>query len=314
MRKLVSICIPTYKQTEYLKRCLDSILQQDFKDFELIISDDTPDDSIEVFLKSILKNQSYSYSRNYPSLGMPENWNVGIGKAEGKYIKIMHHDDFFTRADSLKLMVEEIERKQSSFLFCQTDVWHVKTDIHHIHKISLKQLDLLKRKPQFLFFKNMIGAPSATLYINNKAFTYDIQLKWLVDIDLYMQYLFHSQKLAYLNLPLISTAHDIEGQVTGSVINDKEIQIREHVLLFNKIKKHKINERGFASFFDYLFFKYDVQSYAELQRIVPEADENKQFFKKIIESVGNNRSWKWLKKRLFESRYNNYIFKFEQFI
>ncbi|MCD6019423.1 MAG: glycosyl transferase family 2 [Bacteroidetes bacterium] len=314
MKKAVSICVPTYKQTEYLKRCIDSILQQDYKDFELIISDDTPDDSIEVFLKSILKDQPYSYFRNNPSLGTPENWNAAVGNAEGKYIKIMHHDDFFTRPDSLKLMVEEIEKKQASFLFCQTDVWHVKTQIHHIHKISAKQLELLKRKPQFLFFKNMIGAPSATLYINNKAFSYDKRFKWLVDIDLYMKYLFHSQKLAYLELPLVCTAHDTEGQVTGSVISDKEIQIREHVLLFNKVNQHKINESGFASFFDYLFFKYDIRSYAVLEAIVPEANENKLFFKKVIGSVGLNRSWKWLKKRFFESRYNNYIFKFEQFI
>lgn len=310
----VSICIPAYKQLEYLKKCLDSVLEQEYKDFELIISDDTPGDSVETFVNSVLLGFPFVYIRNIPSLGSPENWNSAVKHAKGKYIKMMHHDDFFTQPDSLKLMVEEIEKKQASFLFCQTDVWHVKTDIHHIHKISSKQLELLKRKPQFLFFKNMIGAPSATLYINNKAFSYDKRFKWLVDIDLYMQYLFHSQKLAYLELPLICTAHETEGQVTGSVINDKELQIREHVLLFNKISKFKINEKGFSSFFDYLFFKYDIHSYAYLQAMVPEANENRQFFKEVIESLGNNRSWKWLKKRFFESRYNNYMFKMEQFI
>lgn len=310
----VSICIPAYKQLEYLKKCLDSVLQQDFKDFELIISDDTPDSSIEQFIKTILKDFPYSYTRNSPALGTPENWNAAIGKAIGKYIKILHHDDFFTRPDSLKLMVEEIEKKQASFLFCQTDVWNVKSQMHRIHGLSGKQLELLKRKPQFLFFKNMIGAPSATLYINNKAFSYDKRFKWLVDIDLYMQYLFHSQKLAYIELPLICTAHDMEGQVTGSVINDKETQIKEHVLLFNKISKFKLNESGFASFFDYLFFKYDILSFADLEAIVPEANENKQFFKEVIATIGNHRALKWLKKRFFESRYNNYIFKIEQFI
>lgn len=314
MKKLVSICIPTYKQTEYLKKCLESILAQDFKDYELIISDDTPDDSIEQFLKTILKDHSYSYTRNIPALGMPENWNSAIKKAEGRYIKIMHHDDFFTQPDSLRLMVEEIERLQASFLFCQTDVWYSKTNIHRIHKISDKQLSLLKTKPEFLFFKNMIGAPSATLCINNKAFSYDINFKWLVDIDFYMQYLFSTQKVVHLNKPLISTAHDTVGQVTGSVIDDNNLQIREHVLLFNKIKKHTHNYSGFASFFDYLFYKFNLQSYSELESIVPAANENKTFFMTVIDGLPKNRRWKSLKKRLFESRYNNYIFKFEQFI
>ncbi len=314
MKKLVSICIPTYKQTEYLKKCLESLLAQDFKDYELIISDDTPDNSIEQFLKSVLKDHSYSYTRNIPALGMPENWNSAIKKAEGKYIKIMHHDDFFTQPDSLRLMIEEIERQQASFLFCQTDVWYSKTNTHRIHSISNKQLSLLKTKPEFLFFKNMIGAPSATLCINNKAFSYDKNFKWLVDIDFYMQYLFSTQKVVHLNKPLISTAHDTVGQVTGSVIDDNNLQSREHVLLFNKIKKHTHNNAGFASFFDYLFYKYNIQSYSELESIVPSANENKTFFMTVIDGLPKNRRWKSLKKRLFESRYNNYIFKFEQFI
>lgn len=314
MKKLVSICIPTYKQTEYLKKCLESILAQDFKDYELIISDDTPDDTIEQFLKTILKDHSYSYTRNAPALGMPENWNSAIKKAEGKYIKIMHHDDFFTQQDSLRLMVEEIEKLQASFLFCQTDVWYSKTNTHRIHSISNKQLSLLKTKPEFLFFKNMIGAPSATLCVNNKAFTYDKNFKWLVDIDFYMQYLFSTHKVVHLNKPLISTVHDTIGQVTASVIDDNNLQIREHVLLFNKIKKHTHNNSGFTSFFDYLFYKYNVQSYSELESIVPSANENKIFYMTVIDGLHKNRGWKSLKKRLFESRYNNYIFKFEQFV
>ena len=48
---LVSICIPTYKQIPYLKKCIESVLKQDFEDYELIITDDSPDDSVEVFLK-----------------------------------------------------------------------------------------------------------------------------------------------------------------------------------------------------------------------------------------------------------------------
>ena len=314
MKKMVSICIPTYKQTEYLKRCLDSILTQDFKDFELIVSDDTLDDSIEIFCKSVLGSFSYIYIRNTPSYGMPQNWNEAIKKASGKYIKIMHHDDFFTQPNSLSLLVEEIEKQQASFLFCQTDVWHVKTNTHHIHSISEKQFNLMKQQPEFLFFKNMIGAPSATIHLNNQSFVYDKQFKWLVDIDFYMQFLFNKQKIIFLPKPLISTAHDTVGQVTTTVIDDKNVQIKEHVLLFNKIKKHAVTQKGFEDFFDYLFYKHQVNTYSDLISIVPEADENKHFFVGLINNLTKFRFWKCFKKRFFESRYNNYIFKFEQFI
>ena len=314
MKKAVSICIPTYKQTEYLKRCLDSILIQDFKDYELIISDDTPDDSIENFCKSVLGSFSYIYVRNTPPLGMPRNWNEAFKMASGKYIKIMHHDDFFTEVKSLSMLVNEIEKEQAAFLFCQTDVWHVKTDTHLLHSISEKQFNLMIKKPEFLFFKNMIGAPSVTIHLNDQCFFYDQQFKWLVDIDFYMQFLFNKQKVAFLPKQLVSTAHDTAGQVTTTVIDDKNIQIKEHVLLFNKIKKHAVTQKGFADFFDYLFYKHQLNTYSDLITIVPEADENKQFFVDVINNLAKFRSWKWFKKRFFESRYNNYIFKLEQFI
>jgi glycosyltransferase involved in cell wall biosynthesis len=314
MKHLVSICIPVYKQKAYLEKCLQSVLKQDFTDFELIISDDTPDDSLELFINEILKDRAYTYQRNQPALGNPANWNSAIAKSTGKYLKILHHDDFFTETYSLRLMVEEIEKQRASFLFCQTDVWYPKTNEHRIHSITPKQLAIIKQKPEFLFFKNVIGAPSVTLYLNDKSVLYDPAFKWLVDVDLYIEQLYHNRQIAFIDKPLVSTSHEIEGQVTGSVENNKEIQVREHVLLFNKIKDKIAPNKNFVSFFDYLLFKYRVLSFEELAAIVPEAKQNKEFFMHVINHLPEDRRLKTFKKRFFESRYNNYIFKLEQFL
>lgn len=314
MKHLVSICIPVYKQKTYLEKCLQSVLMQDFQDFELIISDDTPDDSLELFIRETLKDRAYTYQRNQPALGNPQNWNSAISMSAGKYLKIMHHDDFFTESYSLRLMVEEIERQKASFLFCQTDVWYPKTNEHRIHTITSKQLAIIKQKPEFLFFKNVIGAPSVTLYLNDKSVQYDPAFKWLVDVDLYIEQLYHNRHIAFIDKPLVSTSHEIEGQVTGSVENNKEIQIREYVLLFNKIKAKIVPNQNFLSFFDYLFFKYGVLTFNELLSIVPEAKHNKEFFMQVINHLPKDRRLKTFKKRFFESRYNNYIFKLEQFL
>jgi glycosyltransferase involved in cell wall biosynthesis len=314
MKHLVSICIPVYKQKTYLEKCLQSVLMQDFQDFELIISDDTPDDSLELFIRETLKDRAYTYQRNQPALGNPQNWNSAIAISGGKYLKILHHDDFFTEAYSLRVMVEEIEKQKASFLFCQTDVWYPKTNEHRIHSITPKQLAIIKQKPEFLFFKNVIGAPSVTLYLNDKSVQYDPAFKWLVDIDFYIEQLYNNRQIAFINRPLVSTSHEIEGQVTGSVEHNKEIQIREHVLLFNKIKAKIVPSKSFLSFFDYLFFKYAVLNFEELLSIVPEAKQNKEFFMQVINHLPKDRRLKTFKKRFFESRYNNYIFKLEQFL
>ncbi len=112
----------------------------------------------------------------------------------------------------------------------------------------------------------------------------------------------------------MSTSHEIEGQVTGSVEHNKEIQIREHVLLFNKIRSKIVPGKKFNSFFDYLFFKYGILTFDELLAIVPAAKQNAEFFTQVINQLPKSRSLKTFKKRFFESRYNNYIFKLEQFL
>ena len=310
---LISICIPVYRQKQYLEKCLQSVLMQDFKDFELIITDDTPDDTLETFIRSVLGGTPYTYRRNSPALGAPQNWNAALEMAKGKYIKVMHHDDFFTRPDSLRTMLSTAETHQADFVFSETRVWYPHLDYNRIHSVSRKLLERLKVEPDYLFFKNVIGAPSAVLYRNTGNHVYDKQLKWLVDVDFYMNYLKKHRRLVFVNAPLICTTHEAEGQITGTVINEKSIQVKEHVLVYNKMKDSRISLKTFSAFFEYLFRDFEVTSYQELLAIVPEAAMQEDFYKRVILTMKKGVAWKNFKRKLFKSRYNKYTFKLEQF-
>ena len=96
----VSICIPSYKCANLLKKCLDSISIQTFTDYEIVISDDTSDDEIRELVYSY-SNLPILYTKNIKPLGSPKNWNKAIKSATGEYIKIMHRDDWFTCSQSL---------------------------------------------------------------------------------------------------------------------------------------------------------------------------------------------------------------------
>ena len=55
MNPFVSICIPAYKRISYLKRLLESIIIQTYKDYEVIITDDSDNDSVKDLLKQKLR-------------------------------------------------------------------------------------------------------------------------------------------------------------------------------------------------------------------------------------------------------------------
>src|SRR2546421_11807457 len=102
-RPFISICIPAYKRPHYLQRLLDSIAIQSFKDYEVIISDDSGDDnSVRDLVQKYDSVFALSYHRNTPSLGTPANWNNAIEKANGAWIKLMHDDDWFSSPTSLE--------------------------------------------------------------------------------------------------------------------------------------------------------------------------------------------------------------------
>ncbi len=98
---MISICIPTYKKPEYVKRLLDSISIQTFRDFEVIITDDSPGEEIRELCEAHRWPFFISYFKNDPPLGTPENWNEAIRRASRDWIKIMHDDDWFSDENSL---------------------------------------------------------------------------------------------------------------------------------------------------------------------------------------------------------------------
>ncbi len=307
MEPKVSICIPTYKQTKYLQLCLDSVSEQSFTDYEVIITDDTPDDTVKNFV-SHYQIQNLHYFKNPVSLGSPGNWNTALSKAKGKYIKVLHHDDYFLNKKSLSEFVDVAEKNKCSFVFSNTEVWHVSDDTRRIAQPNHVQLQRLYQDPLFLFFRNKIGSPSATFFARNEI-KFDENLKWLVDVDFYIRYL-KKFPLIHINKALVCTAHETPGQVTQEVQNDKLVQIKEHVLVFLKVNDQIKDKSKWISFFEYLFRDYGVNSLEELNGIV-NVDSGSDFFKGVFEGINKGVGIKNLKRKLYNSSLN--ILHSEQF-
>ncbi len=89
---IVSVCIPTYRGAEVLGATLESVLQQTFQDFELLVIDDqSPDDTAAVVAS--YADPRIRYHRNPVNLGPEGNWNRCLELAQGRYFKLLPHDD-----------------------------------------------------------------------------------------------------------------------------------------------------------------------------------------------------------------------------
>jgi glycosyltransferase involved in cell wall biosynthesis len=93
-KHLLSIGLPVYNGEKYLPKALDSLLNQDFKDFELIISDNGSTDQTEAICRAAAaKDERIRYIRNDENRGATWNFRRVLELSEGEFFKYAAHDD-----------------------------------------------------------------------------------------------------------------------------------------------------------------------------------------------------------------------------
>ena len=107
----LSVIIPVYNCENYLSRCLDSILNQTFNDYEVIcINDGSNDGSLEILNKySMIDKRIKVY--NQKNIGVAKTRNKAIKLAKGKYIMFIDNDDFID-IDYFEVNINEIIKKK----------------------------------------------------------------------------------------------------------------------------------------------------------------------------------------------------------
>lgn len=107
-----SLIVPVYNVEKYIIRCLDSILNQTYTNFEVIIVDDeTPDNSISIIEKKISDNRIRIISKK--NGGLSDARNYGLEQALGEYIWFIDSDDYLYDLKALEKLHKKITEHKS---------------------------------------------------------------------------------------------------------------------------------------------------------------------------------------------------------
>jgi glycosyltransferase involved in cell wall biosynthesis len=268
MTPTVSICIPAYREPDLLRKLLNSIIIQTFEDYEIIITDDSVNDIVHNVVKDFEKDGRIKYFKNRKTKGSPENWNEVLRHASGKYVKIMHHDDWFSSQSSLQEFVRIMEENPDIILsFCATDVIGEDGFLKFTYSPSQKDLKKLARDPNCLFNKVTIGAPSVTIFKNNLGIFFDANLKWVVDIDFYIRVLSANNKFVFCPKPLLCVSSEALNRVTKECLENREINLFEYFYLYQKIETKKLSDLKYLKFIAHKLFAFNVHSKDDLIKL-----------------------------------------------
>ena len=129
---LVSIVIPVYNGSNYIREAIDSALSQTYKNIEIIVVNDGSKDNTEEIVKSYGDKVIYFYKENG---GTSTALNLAIKNMKGDYFSWLSHDDMYY-PDKIKRQIEELSKLDNKETIMMTDLDGINEKYKKIYKTN----------------------------------------------------------------------------------------------------------------------------------------------------------------------------------
>jgi glycosyltransferase involved in cell wall biosynthesis len=213
--QLVSIIIPTYNRAWSIKESIDSVLSQDFNDFELIVIDDGSTDHTLGILNSYGKDILVIHQRNQ---GVSSARNRGLMEASGSFIAFLDSDDLWLPR-KLSIQVDFFHSNPTAMI-CQTEEIWMRNNV----RINPKKRH---KKPSGIIFEPSLAlclvSPSAVMTRRNlfdEVGFFDETLPACEDYDLWLR-ISYKHPVYLIDLPLIIKRGGHDDQLSASAGLDR---------------------------------------------------------------------------------------------
>jgi glycosyltransferase involved in cell wall biosynthesis len=197
----ISVIIPTYNRGNLIIRSLNSVLNQTYKNLEILIVDDGSTDETE-FLINELNNNKIKYIKLKENKGASFARNLGITRASGKYITFQDSDDYYHH-DKIEKQYYNLIKKKTDFDFCKICL-HLNKDQKVVFPtIKQEKNIILENYEKELCNGNFISTQSILVkkaYI--RKYLFDTKFPRLQDYDLALR-MVPKLKVSYTNETLV---------------------------------------------------------------------------------------------------------------
>lgn len=251
MEPKVSIIVPVYNAEKSLARCVDSILNQEFRDFELILMDDGSKDRSGEICDGYARADARVVVVHKENTGVSDTRNQAIARARGTFLQFVDSDDWLT-ADATKLMVRAAEETGCDMVIA--DFYRVVGEM-----VSQKgdiDADQVIGREAFVGF--MMENPADYYYgvLWNKLFRRKIveeyrlrmneDLRWCEDFLFNLEYILHAETFAALRAPIYYYVKTKGSLVSQSMNLPNVIRMKLRVFeYYNDFYKHVLDERDY---------------------------------------------------------------------
>ncbi len=226
--ELVSIIMPSYNTRNYIGQSIESVLNQSYTNWELIIIDDCSTDNSESVIKKFKDHRIHFY-KNTSNVGAAISRNIALKKAKGKWIAFLDSDDLW---DKNKLSRQLIFMKNNDYHFSYTNYREINEQNQIINENITGPKRINKRK---MFDYNWLGCLTV---MYDADYTGLIQIK---DLDKRNDYAIWLKVIRKCDCFLLDETLASYRKRTGSITNHSFIKlIKYHYLLFRKSEEKNV--------------------------------------------------------------------------
>ncbi len=251
MRPMVSIIVPIYNAEQYLRRCVDSILNQEYTDFELLLVNDGSTDASGDICEEYGDRDSRVIVIQKENTGVSDSRNRALDRARGKYLQFLDSDDWIT-PDATRLFVRAAEEYGCDMVI--SDFYRVVGE-RLSTKGDIEEEGVLTREE---FAAHMMENPADFYYgvLWNKLYRRDIveehnlrmdtDINWCEDFMFNLEYIRYAKVFYALHAPIYYYVKR-KGSLASQGINiSKTVKMKLNVFeYYNNFYKHVLEEEDY---------------------------------------------------------------------
>lgn len=251
MNPKVSIIVPVYNAGKNLERCIESVLKQDYENYELILMNDGSTDSSGRICDEYAAKDSRIRVVHKENSGVSDTRNQALELARGEYLQFIDSDDWVT-PDATGLMVRMAQEHHCEMVI--TDFYRVIGE-RLAHKGDIREDGLLSREEFALY---MMENPADYYYgvLWNKLYRRDIvmeqglcmdkNISWCEDFIFNMEYIRHVASVYALHVPVYYYVKTPGSLVSQGISITKTIQMKRTVFqCYNEFYKDIFKEEDY---------------------------------------------------------------------
>ena len=251
MRPMVSIVVPIYNAENYLRRCVDSILNQEYTDFELLLVNDGSTDASGDICEEYGDQDPRVIVIQKENTGVSDSRNRALDRARGKYLQFLDSDDWIT-PDATRLFVRAAEEYGCDMVI--SDFYRVVGE-RLSPKGDIEEEGVLTREE---FAAHMMENPADFYYgvLWNKLYRRDIveehklrmdtDISWCEDFMFNLEYIRYAKVFYALHAPIYYYVKR-KGSLASQGINiSKTVKMKLNVFeYYNNFYKHVLEEEDY---------------------------------------------------------------------